>query len=127
MTDPHQRRRWWTTGAQARSPQVVVPTTFGEIGAQPVQHAGVAAGGGVAGPASPRPKNEYARSTRTPKDGQAPASIHAKAAHLMRLLVPEHPFVDGNKRTALNTVTVYYDINGYDFDYEFLSQIKITG
>ena len=35
---------------------------------------------------------------------QSPDSIHAKAAHLMRLIVSEHPFVDGNKRTALNTM-----------------------
>lgn len=49
---------------------------------------------------------------------QAPVPIHAKAAHLLRLLVAEHPFVDGNKRTALNTVAVFYDLNGYDFGYE---------
>ena len=49
---------------------------------------------------------------------QAPESIHAKAAHLLRLLVAEHPFVDGNKRTALNTVVVFYELNGYKFEYE---------
>lgn len=48
---------------------------------------------------------------------KAPETIHAKAAHLMRLLVVDHPFVDGNKRTALNTVVVYYDLNGYEFRY----------
>lgn len=50
--------------------------------------------------------------------GRTPATIHGKAAHLMRLLVADHPFVDGNKRTALNTVVAFYDINGYDFAYE---------
>ncbi len=35
----------------------------------------------------------------------------------MRLLVGEHPFVDGNKRTALRTVVVFYMLNGYMFDY----------
>lgn len=50
--------------------------------------------------------------------GQSPETIHAKAAHLMRLLVAEHPFVDGNKRTALNTVVVFYDLNDFEFDYE---------
>lgn len=50
--------------------------------------------------------------------GQTPESIHAKAAHLLRLLVVEHPFVDGNKRTALNTVVVFYDLNGYEFEFE---------
>lgn len=49
---------------------------------------------------------------------EAPETIHTKAAHLMRLLVAEHPFVDGNKRTALNTVATFYDLNGYEFAYE---------
>ncbi|WP_226023642.1 type II toxin-antitoxin system death-on-curing family toxin [Halomicrobium salinisoli] len=49
--------------------------------------------------------------------GEVPETIHDKAVHLMRLLVAEHPFVDGNKRTALRTVVVFYMINGYAFDY----------
>jgi death-on-curing protein len=49
--------------------------------------------------------------------GEVPETIHAKAVHLMRLLVAEHPFVDGNKRTALRTVVVFYMLNGYTFDY----------
>jgi len=35
----------------------------------------------------------------------------------MQLLVADHPFVDGNKRTALRTVVVFYMLNGYTFDY----------
>jgi len=49
--------------------------------------------------------------------GEVPETIHAKAVQLMRLLVAEHPFVDGNKRTALRTVVVFYMLNGYTFDY----------
>ncbi|WP_459191050.1 type II toxin-antitoxin system death-on-curing family toxin [Halosimplex sp. J119] len=49
--------------------------------------------------------------------GEVPETIHEKAAHLMRLLVAEHPFVDGNKRTALRTVVVFYMMNGFTFDY----------
>ncbi|UHQ99159.1 type II toxin-antitoxin system death-on-curing family toxin (plasmid) [Natrinema zhouii] len=49
--------------------------------------------------------------------GEVPETIHEKAAHLMRLLIAEHPFVDGNKRTALRTVVVFYMLNGYTFDY----------
>ncbi|MUV85157.1 type II toxin-antitoxin system death-on-curing family toxin [Natronomonas sp. CBA1123] len=49
--------------------------------------------------------------------GEVPETIHHKAVHLMRLLVAEHPFVDGNKRTALRTVVVFYILNGYTFDY----------
>lgn len=50
--------------------------------------------------------------------GEAPSTIHETATHLMRLLVAEHPFVDGNKRTSLNTAAVLYDLNGYDFAYD---------
>lgn len=50
--------------------------------------------------------------------GEAPETIHEKAAHLMRLLAAEHPFWDGNKRTALGTTALLYDLNGYDFDYD---------
>ncbi|WP_099255082.1 type II toxin-antitoxin system death-on-curing family toxin [Halorubrum persicum] len=49
--------------------------------------------------------------------GEVPETIHGKAVHLMRLLVAEHPFVDGNKRTALRTVVVFYMLNEYTFDY----------
>ncbi|WP_373189547.1 Fic family protein [Halolamina sp.] len=34
--------------------------------------------------------------------GEAPEGIHETAFHLLRLLVANHPFVDANKRTALN-------------------------
>jgi death-on-curing protein len=49
--------------------------------------------------------------------GSVPETIHEKAFHLLRLLVANHPFVDGNKRTALNATTVFYLLNGYQFDY----------
>ncbi|MFC6989001.1 type II toxin-antitoxin system death-on-curing family toxin [Haloplanus sp. GCM10025708] len=50
--------------------------------------------------------------------GAVPETIDEKAFHLLRLLVANHPFVDGNKRTALNTVVVFYLLNGYRFDYD---------
>ena len=50
--------------------------------------------------------------------GAAPETIHEKAFHLMRLLVANHPFVDANKRTALNTTVVFYLLNGYRFAYD---------
>lgn len=49
--------------------------------------------------------------------GQVPESIHEKAAHLMRLIAEGHPFVDGNKRTALDTAESFYQINGYHPDF----------
>ncbi|GAB3022268.1 type II toxin-antitoxin system death-on-curing family toxin [Natronobiforma cellulositropha] len=49
--------------------------------------------------------------------GEVPQTLHEKAINLMRLLVADHPFVDGNKRTALRTTVVFYMLNGYTFDY----------
>jgi death-on-curing protein len=49
--------------------------------------------------------------------GEVPETIHHKAVHLMRLLVADHPFVDGNKRTALDTTATFYMLNGYTFKY----------
>lgn len=58
--------------------------------------------------------------------GEAPESIHEKAFHLLRLLVANHPFVDANKRTALNTTTVFYFLNGFraTYDHEIRSFLK---
>lgn len=50
--------------------------------------------------------------------GSAPETIHEKAYHLLRLLVANHPFVDANKRTALNVTVVFYFLNGYRFEYD---------
>ena len=50
--------------------------------------------------------------------GSARGTIHEKTYHLLRLLVANHPFVDGNKRTALNAATVFYLLNGYRFEYD---------
>ncbi|MDY6817818.1 MAG: type II toxin-antitoxin system death-on-curing family toxin [Halobacteriales archaeon] len=50
--------------------------------------------------------------------GPVSETIHEKAFHLLRLLVANHPFVDGNKRTALNVTTVFYLLNGYRLDYD---------
>ena len=50
--------------------------------------------------------------------GTKPETIHEKAFHLLRLLVANHPFVDANKRTALNTTVVFYFLNGYRFAYD---------
>jgi death-on-curing protein len=50
--------------------------------------------------------------------GTQPETVHETAFHLLRLLVANHPFVDANKRTALNTVVVFYFLNGYRFEYD---------
>lgn len=41
-------------------------------------------------------------------------SIFEKAAVLMRGIIADHPFVDGNKRTGVMGALVFLNINGYD-------------
>lgn len=45
-------------------------------------------------------------------------TLEEKAYQLLRLLVANHPFVDGNKRTALASAVTFYALNGYEFDYD---------
>lgn len=44
------------------------------------------------------------------------ANIIEEAAALMESLLINHPFVDGNKRTAFAVCYVFLDINGYSLD-----------
>jgi death-on-curing protein len=39
--------------------------------------------------------------------------LWSKAAALMHSLIRNHPFVDGNKRTALATTGIFLELNGY--------------
>ena len=41
-------------------------------------------------------------------------SLYDKAAQLCYGIVKNHPFTDGNKRTALHSMYVYLIINGFD-------------
>jgi death-on-curing protein len=50
--------------------------------------------------------------------GQTPETLHEKAYQLLRLLAANHPFVDGNKRTALMSARIFYALNGVEFDYD---------
>jgi len=59
--------------------------------------------------------------------GRCPETIPGKAFHLMRLIASNHWFVDGNKRTALNSAEVFLFINGYEFSYgeDIRSMLKL--
>lgn len=50
--------------------------------------------------------------------GEGPETIHEKAYQLMRLIAANHPFVDGNKRTALASTVYFYFWNGYELEYQ---------
>ena len=41
-------------------------------------------------------------------------TIFDKAAALLQSLLKNHPFVDGNKRTALTSAGIFLKINGYN-------------
>lgn len=49
--------------------------------------------------------------------GEGPKTLHEKGFEFMRMLAANHYFVDGNKRTALNTVTTFYFLNGKYLNY----------
>jgi death on curing protein len=51
-------------------------------------------------------------------------TIHEKAASLLHSLARNHPFIDGNKRTAWASTQVFYMINGYDI---VIDDVSIVG
>ena len=42
--------------------------------------------------------------------------IFQKAAALMESLIKNHPFIDGNKRTAISSTGLFLRINGYNLE-----------
>lgn len=61
--------------------------------------------------------------------GQGPETIHEKGFQYLRLLAANHPFVDGNKRTAIATTLYFYRLNGYVLEYgeEIEAMVKLLG
>lgn len=53
-------------------------------------------------------------------------SIFDKAAALLQSLLKNHPFVDGNKRTALLAATTFLRINGYKLTNTHLKEVEFT-
>lgn len=54
------------------------------------------------------------------------AVIFLKAAALMDSLVRNHPFVDGNKRTAIAAAAMFLRINGYRLVVENNEMVRFT-
>lgn len=44
--------------------------------------------------------------------------IHTKAAAMLHSLIRNHPFIDGNKRTAVLSMIVFYNLNGHALELE---------
>jgi death-on-curing protein len=58
--------------------------------------------------------------------GDAYPSIHDKAGALLHSLARNHPFVDGNKRTALLATVIFYAKNGWLLQMEQDSIIAVV-
>ncbi len=52
--------------------------------------------------------------------------LFLKTAALMDSLVRNHPFVDGNKRTAITAAALFLRINGYRLDVENNEMVRFT-
>ena len=72
----------------------------------------------TAGVASPGDIEYAVEHVQEGQFGQGPESLHEKAFQLLRLIAANHPFVDGNKRTALMSTRIFYALNGLRFDYD---------
>lgn len=59
-----------------------------------------------------RPRSSAARSSAGGEE--AYPSIFEKAAVLLDSICGNHPFVDGNKRTAITTASIFLSENGYE-------------
>jgi death-on-curing protein len=52
--------------------------------------------------------------------------LFTKTAALMDSLVRNHPFVDGNKRTAITSATMYLHMNGYRLSVDNPEMVRFT-
>jgi death on curing protein len=52
--------------------------------------------------------------------------LNQKAASLLQSLVGNHPFVDGNKRTAITSVGLFLLINGWRLNVENQEMVEFT-
>lgn len=52
--------------------------------------------------------------------------LWSKAAALMDSLIRNHPFVDGNKRTAVTAASLFLRINGYHFQVKIEEMVQFT-
>jgi death-on-curing protein len=49
---------------------------------------------------------------------EAYPDIHSKAGALFHSLCRNHPFIDGNKRTAVLALVIFYELNSYSLSME---------
>lgn len=66
-----------------------------------------------------RPKATFGGNELYPTDFE-------KAAALVHSLIQNHPFNDGNKRTALLAMVRFLHLNGYVFQHPFIQTVNFT-
>lgn len=66
------------------------------------------------------------RPQATFKDKELYPDLFTKTAGLMDSLVRNHPFVDGNKRTAIASAGIFLSINGYRLTVENSEMVRFT-
>jgi death-on-curing protein len=54
------------------------------------------------------------------------ADLFSKSAALMDSLVRNHPFIDGNKRTAITSTAIFLYLNGYSLRVEPDEMVRFT-
>lgn len=60
-------------------------------------------------------------------EGREPyPSLFAKTAALMDSLVRKHPFVDGNKRTAITSAALFLRVNGFGLVVDNSEMVRFT-
>lgn len=52
--------------------------------------------------------------------------LFAKGAALLDSLIHKHPFLDGNKRTAIASIGIFFQYNGYQFDVDDKEMVRFT-
>ena len=52
--------------------------------------------------------------------------IYSKAAALFDSLIRNHPFVDGNKRTAITAAGIFLSLNGCDLRVSHVEMVRFT-
>lgn len=60
-------------------------------------------------------ESAIARPRASFNDYEAYPDIYSKAATLLEALIKNHGFIDGNKRTAISAVVIFFQKNNYDF------------
>jgi len=66
------------------------------------------------------------RPQATFEDKELYPDLFTKTAALMDSLVRNHPFVDGNKRTAITSAGIFLWINGYQLTVENREMVRFT-